>query len=122
MIGAAAARFDPEVEAALLARYGVDTLDPSVTMRRVFVLLQRLPGEYLLDPGDWDTDRHLLATVADAVHTLLWVTVKVNSKKGTSVPKIKPLPRPDSHTEPEKPTTLADLATLLIKEGMVSTS
>ena len=121
MIGAAAARFDPEVEAALLARYGVDTLDPTVTNRRVFVLLQRLPGEYLLDPIDWDTDRHLLATIADALHNLLWVTVKVNSKKGASVPKISPIPRPGTVSEPEKPATLADLATLLVREGMVTT-
>ena len=121
MIGAAAARFDPEVEAALLARYGVDTLDPTVTQRRVFVLLQHLPGEYLLEPGEWDLDRHLLATLIDAVHNLLWVTVKVNSKKGATVPRIKPLPRSGVVSEAEKPATLADLATLLVREGMVST-
>lgn len=119
MIGAAAARYDPEVEAALLARYGVDTLDPGVTMRRVWVLLQRCPGAYLRDPVEWDVQEHLTANVLDSLNALLYVTVKVNSRQGAQVPRIPPIRRPSD--TPKKPVTLADLATLLSKEGVVTT-
>lgn len=122
MISAAAARFDPEVEAALLARYGVDTLDPRTSLRRVAVLVRHLPGGYLVEgPGSWSIEDHLLATIADAVHQLLWVTVTVNSSKNRKPPRIKPIPRPgDTATVVEKPTaTLRDLATLLSQEGLV---
>lgn len=45
MMGTAALRFDPLVEAAVLGRYGVDTLDPRVSLRRVRVLVKALPAE-----------------------------------------------------------------------------
>lgn len=122
MIGAAASRFDPEVEAALLARYGVDSLSREVTPRRIVVLLRHLPGGYLSGAASWSVEDHLLATVADALHSLLWVTVTVNSAKGRKPPKIKPIPRPGdaAAVKAEKPATLRELATLLSKEGLVT--
>lgn len=122
MIGAAAARFDPEVEAALLARYGLDPLDLAVTPRRLWNLLKHLPAGYTAaGSGAWSIESHLTASVIDAINQLLWVTVKINSRKGTTVPKPDPVQRPGQERDtPKKTSTLLDLATLLSNEGMVT--
>ena len=82
-------------EAAMLAHYGVDVLDPSVSVRRVWVLLSRLPAGSWPDTttaAHWSTEAHLLARLNDAVSDLTWITVMANSKKKPMRPK--PMERP----------------------------
>ena len=87
-----AARFDPDVEALMLEVYGVDVLDPSVSTRRVAVLLERLPP-YARRPGEhWSTEAELLAVLADQLAELTWVTLRAAGAKGA--PRPRPLPRP----------------------------
>jgi len=79
----------------MLAAYGVDTLDPTVTLRRVWVLLRRLPPGTVSDPdsaASWSVESHLLATMVDAVRDLTWLTAAVNSKQKPQRPK--PMHRP----------------------------
>lgn len=95
MIGAHRARYDPDVEAAMLAAYGVDVLDPAVTPRRISVLLPRLrPGLWpdADHSASWSTEAHLLAALVDAVQVNTHVFIAANSKRKQRPPK--PLPRP----------------------------
>jgi hypothetical protein len=84
----------------MLATYGVDTLDPAVSTRRVWVLLQRLPP-YARRPGEeWSTEAELLAMLIDHVAELTWVTMRVNGAKGVTRPR--PIRRP-----PKRPVLTA---------------
>jgi hypothetical protein len=79
----------------MLAHYGVDVLDPAVSVRRVSVLLTRLPAGAWPDQmtaASWSIEAHLLARLVDAVGDLTWVTVAANSKRKPRRPK--PLDRP----------------------------
>jgi hypothetical protein len=69
----------------------VDTLDPAVSVRRVWVLATRLPPAAQAIGEPWSAEAHLLALLADRVAELTWVTVKAAGGKG---PRPKPLPRP----------------------------
>jgi hypothetical protein len=76
----------------MLEVYGVDVLDPSVSTRRVAVLLERLPP-YARRPGEqWSTEAELLAVLADELAGLTWVTLRAAGAKGA--PRPRPLPRP----------------------------
>lgn len=92
-MGTAAAVFDPRVEAAVLARYGVDP--HTCTLRRLHVLVTALPPGYWPDPDNamsWSPEAHLLAGVVDAVNQTTWMVAAVNSKRPPKRPK--PMPRP----------------------------
>lgn len=99
MIAAAAAAFDPDVEEVLLRVY---QLDPhSITLRRLWVLLQRLPlGVWKKDqgPASWSETDYLLAQVVDAVNQGTWVATQVASGK-KKVPPPKPVQRPGGQRE-----------------------
>jgi len=78
----------------MLATYGVDVLDPAVSLRRVHVLATRLPSGSLpaMDsPAAWSTEAHLMARLNDAIDLLIWVTLRVHNSK---VQRPKPMPRP----------------------------
>jgi hypothetical protein len=75
----------------MLGAYGIDTLDPAVSTRRVWVLLQRLPPEARRPGEAWSTEAELLATLIDHVAELTWLTHRVNGGKGA---RPKPVPRP----------------------------
>ena len=67
-MGTAAAAFDPRVEAAVLARYGVDP--HTCTLRRLRVLIAALPPGYWPErqhDGAWSVEAHLLAAVAQVL-------------------------------------------------------
>lgn len=98
----AAARYDPDVEAAMLAHYGVRTRD--VSLRELRVLMHRLPPGVLQDPdrGDvWSDETHMLASVVDAVNDLAYVTLMIalDPEARQRVPKPKPVPRPGPKPE-----------------------
>lgn len=96
MMAACAARFDPAVEAAMLAQFGVDTLEaPGPTPRRMHHLLGALPAGAFPNvdhPAAWSQETHMLANVVDALQTLTWVEVAKASKRAPKRPK--PIPRP----------------------------
>lgn len=100
---ASAARFDPAVEAAFQAVYGLDVTTAVLTPRRTMVLLRRLPPGAWTDPdsaASWTIEAHILASLVDAVNHLIWLTQRVNSKKAPKQPK--PFPRPGQKTKPEQ--------------------
>ena len=71
----------PDVEAAVMAGYGVDVLDPAVTPRRVAVLVERLPP-FARGPGEeWSTEADLLALLIDHVANLTWITLRAHGSK-----------------------------------------
>ncbi len=83
----------------MLAAYGVDVLDPRTSLRRVHVLLERLPPHARRGGEQWSTESELLATLVDAVSTLTWVTLRANGSKA-SMPKPLPRPKPRHHDKP----------------------
>lgn len=76
----------------MLAAYGVDVLDPAVTCRRVWVLLNRLPPS-ARDLGEvWGAEAQLLALLVDHLANLTYITLKAHGAKSVSKPR--PVPRP----------------------------
>lgn len=100
MMSVASARFDPRVEAALLAHYGIDVHDrEKVSLRRLRVLLDCLPAGVWQDPGQWrdpwSTTDHLLAQLVDEMGGLRWLMAfSVSGKKPQWKPE--PIPRPEN--------------------------
>jgi hypothetical protein len=79
----------------MLAAFGVDVLDPGTSLRRVHVLLDRLPAGSWPDQESglsWSTEAHLLAAVVDSLGALVYITLKAHGAKHVRQPK--PLPRP----------------------------
>lgn len=79
----------------MLAHYGVDVLDRRVSLRRIHVLLQRLPAGAWPDPDSplsWSIESHLLAALVDSVGALIYVTLKAAGSKSAKQPR--PVPRP----------------------------
>lgn len=70
----------------MLAAYGVDTLDPGVSTRRVHVLLAMLPPHARRGGQTWSTEAALLAGVVDHLAWLTYVTLKANGAKGAKKP------------------------------------
>jgi len=111
----------------MMATYGVDVLDPAVSLRRIHVLASRLPAGSLtrLDsPAQWSTEAHLLARLGDAIELLTWVTVRAH---GAKVARPKPMPRPGQGSRrPGQASTggrriaWAQLGATLVKTGMVT--
>jgi hypothetical protein len=77
----------------MLAVYGIDTLDPAVSLRRIKVLSERLPLGSLPrhEPASWTHEAHLLARLNDAVDLLTWIVMRV---AGSKAKQPKPLERP----------------------------
>jgi hypothetical protein len=76
----------------MLAAYGVDVLDPAVSTRRVWVLVNRLPPAARSGGEAWSVEADLLALVSDQLSWLSYITLKAHGAK--NVPKPKPVPRP----------------------------
>jgi hypothetical protein len=76
----------------MLAAYGVDVLDPSVSLRRISVLLDRLPPAARQSGEVWSLEAELLALVCDHLANLTYVTLRAAGAKNP--PRPKPLPRP----------------------------
>jgi hypothetical protein len=110
----------------LLAAYGVDVLDPKVSLRRVYVLVRHMRPGYSADvrsETSWSVEAHLLASVLDALAGLTYVTLRA---AGGKAPVPKPFPRPGRHKPPAPPpraggrapaaarTSWADLAKTLM--------
>lgn len=76
----------------MLATYGIDTLDPGVSTRRVWVLLERLPPQARRGGEQWSVEAELLAGLIDQVANLTWITLQAHGAKGVTRPQ--PVPRP----------------------------
>jgi hypothetical protein len=84
----------------MLAHYGVDVLDRRTSLRRVSVLLRRLPpGAWPVEtsPASWSIESHLLASVLDSLAWLTYITVKAAGGKAREP---KPVPRPNAPARP----------------------
>jgi hypothetical protein len=79
----------------LLSAYGVDSLSPDVSLRRIWVLVNRLPPSYRTPGEHWSTESELLALLIDHVAQLTWITLRANGAKAN---KPKPLPRPPARS------------------------
>jgi hypothetical protein len=90
----------------MLAAYGVDVLDPAVSMRRVHVLLERLPPGARRGGELWSDESELLALLIDHVAELTWVTV--TAWGGKKVARPKPLPRPKRRAPAARAAEAAD--------------
>ncbi len=51
----------------------------------------------------WSYEREMLAVIAEILHSLLVVTIKANSKKGTQTPPPLHIPRPHEAEREEIP-------------------
>jgi hypothetical protein len=81
----------------MLAHFGIDTLSRKVTLRRIHVLLRRLPAGTWPDPQSemsWSLESHLLAGVLDTLGALVYVTLKANGSKSAKPPKPVQRPKP----------------------------
>jgi hypothetical protein len=83
----------------MLAAYGVDVLDPGVSLRRVHVLLERLPPHARRGGEQWSTEAELLAGLIDHVATLTWITMRAN---GSNASRPKPIERPPMRRRPKR--------------------
>jgi hypothetical protein len=102
LAGAARARFDPQVELALLRVYGIDVLDPNISLRRVALAVTALPMGSWPDPdhdASWSVTDHLLATLCDCVRENTWVTAQANAGK-RKIDRPKPVDRPGRRHQP----------------------
>jgi hypothetical protein len=90
----------------MMAAYGINTRDPRVSLRRVWVLAQRLPPAFRLPGEPWTEEAHLLALLVDHMAQLTYVTIKAAGGKAT---RPKPLPRPPER-EIERPAARAEPA------------
>lgn len=88
----------------MLAAFGVDVLDPSVSLRRIWVLVQRLPPGVRRGGEVWSTESELLAGLIDHVAMLTWVVSRLAGGKAT---KPKPVPRPRDSDRLCQPAALA---------------
>jgi hypothetical protein len=75
-----------------MAAYGIDSLDPAVTPRRVAVLMANLPPSARGGGEAWSTEAELLAVLCDQLSALTYVTLRAAGVK--NVPRPKPVPRP----------------------------
>ena len=100
----------------MLATFGVDVLEAGTTLRRVKVLLDRLPAGSWPDPHhelSWRSEAYLLAQLIDEVAALHYTTVRAH---GGKPPRPKPFPRPSARPKPKAPkrSTWGELADALL--------
>lgn len=81
----------------MLAAYGVDVLDPHVSARRVWTLLERMPPTAREQGEIWSAEAHLLALLIDHVANLTYVTMKAAGAQSVSRPR--PITRPGNARE-----------------------
>lgn len=89
-----------------MATYGVDCLDPRVSLRRVHVLLDNLPPQARRPGEQWSTEAELLALLVDHIANLTWVTLKAAGAKNVSRPQ--PLRRPPPSRAVPRPAAQPD--------------
>jgi len=77
----------------MLCAYGVDVLDPAVSLRRVWVLANRLPPWARAGGEEWSAETHLLALLADHLANLTYVTLRAAGVKDARRPQAIPRPR-----------------------------
>jgi hypothetical protein len=111
-----------------MAAYGIDVLDPAVSPRRVWVLVNRLPP-WARTPGeDWSTEASLLAVLSDQIADLTWLVAQLGgSKSARPTPLPRPVPRAQRRPEPgvqaeaEQPSgwlsQLTGLAGVVVRSG-----
>jgi len=75
-----------------MCAFGVDVLDPAVSLRRVWVLGNRLPPWARAGGEEWGAEAHLLALACDLLSNLTYITLQAAGAKGVTKPR--PLPRP----------------------------
>jgi hypothetical protein len=86
--------------------------DESVSPRMLWARIRGLPDSSALhasirgEPRGWGTDRHLTATVIDAIQNNTWATIAVATKRKPR--KFKPVKRPKS----KKKQTVVSVAQL----------
>ena len=76
----------------MAAAYGVSVLDPGLTPRRLWVLLNHLPPAFRRPGEHWSAEAELLAGLIDHVALLTWITLRANGDKATARPR--PIARP----------------------------
>jgi len=81
--------------------FGVDVLDPAVSLRRVWVLANRLPPWARAGGEDWSGETHMLALVADHLAHLTYVTRALAGDRTAKKPRPLPRPRPGGERPPE---------------------
>lgn len=99
----------------MLATYGVDILDPAVSLRRVKVLGERLPAGAWPNPDhalSWAPEAYLLAQLIDEVSALTYLMARAYGGKPR---RPKPFPRPgktgkDRRPAPKPRTSWSSLA------------
>lgn len=105
----------------MLATYGVDPLDPSVSLRRIHVLLTRLPAGSVPaadTPAAWTIESHLLAGLIDSMNALIFVTLKAHGGRPT---RPRPMPRPGARTQATgRQVAWGDLRAALTSTGAVA--
>jgi hypothetical protein len=87
----------------MLATYGVDVLDPAVSLRRVKVLGERLPAGAWPNPEhalSWTPEAYLLAQLIDEVSALTYLTMRAHGGKPR---RPKPFPRPGVTKKDRRP-------------------
>lgn len=90
----------------MLAHYHLDPLDRRITLRRLHVLLARIPAGVWSNPEtaeSWSIEAHLLAGVVDWLGSLVYVTLKAAGVKNPSKPV--PIPRPGAQAARQRPTS-----------------
>lgn len=108
-MAACALRFDPGVEAAVQATYGVNILTDEFTPRRLMVLLKYMPAGTMPweeSAAAWSQESHLLADVIDNLRELTWVTVSLWAR--SHKPHPPPLPRPGKQRKRLRLSQLGD--------------
>jgi hypothetical protein len=76
----------------MLCAFGIDVLDPRVSLRRVWVLAQRLPPWVRSMGEPWSAESDLLALVVDHLAQLAWITLRAAGAQAVTRPR--PIPRP----------------------------
>jgi hypothetical protein len=92
----------------MMGAYGVDVLAPGVSLRRIWVLWQRLPPSTRARAAveeSWSQESYLLANAVDYLAHLDYVTTSVNSKQHIDMPK--PTERPGDKTRDKTQTGTA---------------
>jgi hypothetical protein len=105
----------------MLATYGVDVLDPRVTLRRLWSLAHRLPAGSWPDqtrPMAWSVEAQLIGGLIDAVAWLTYVTVRT---AGGQMTKPKPFRRPWETASPRRTPWGELAAAVMAQDGVVMT-
>lgn len=106
-----------EIMADFLSEYGIDILDlfrGRLSPRRALALVEQLPLTSRFATAQrggvqhygWDRQTYLLADIFDAIASLMYVTVAVNSKDPKKLNAPDRYPRPEEKSKNNKPDIL----------------